>query len=89
MALGARRSDVIASILQRGLLLVAVGAIAGTALGLVLVRLARTLLYGVGLVDAPTLLSVTALLVTVALAACIVPAWRAAKVDPMVSLRCE
>ena len=89
MALGARRSDVIASILQRGLLLVAVGAIAGTALGLVLVRLTRTLLYGVRVVDPPTLASVTALLLTVALAACIVPAWRAAKVDPMVSLRCE
>jgi putative ABC transport system permease protein len=58
-------------------------------LGLVLVRLARSLFYGVGVLDPVTLTAVTGLLVAVALTACAVPAMRAAKVDPMISLRCE
>jgi len=89
MALGARQSDVIAAILKRGLALAAVGALAGAALGLAVGRLARTLLFGVGVIDAGTLVSVTGLLLVVALAACTLPAWRAATVDPMISLRCE
>jgi predicted permease len=89
MALGARPSDVIAAILQRGLSLALWGAVAGAVLGLVLVRLARSLFYGVGVLDPVTLTAVTGLLVAVALTACAVPAMRAAKVDPMISLRCE
>lgn len=89
MALGARQADVIAIILRRGLLLAATGALIGAALGLALVRLVRTLLFGVGVIDPATLIGVAGLLLAVALAACAVPAWRAATVDPMVSLRCE
>jgi len=89
MALGARQTDIIAIILRRGLLLAATGALIGAALGLALVRLARTLFFGVGVIDPATLVGVGTLLLAVALAACAVPAWRAATVDPMVSLRCE
>jgi len=89
MALGARQADVIAIILRRGLLLAATGALIGAALGLALVRLVQTLFFGVGVIDPVTLVGVATLLLAVALAACAVPAWRAATVDPMVSLRCE
>ena len=89
MALGARQGDVITIILRRGLLLAGTGAIIGAALGLALVRLVRTLFFGVGVIDPATLIGVAGLLLVVAVAACAVPAWRAATVDPMVSLRCE
>jgi predicted permease len=89
MALGASQSTVIASIVERGMSLAAAGALAGSALGVAVVRLLRTLLYGVGPLDPTTLVTVAGLLLLVALAACTVPARRAAKVDPMISLRCE
>jgi len=89
MALGARRSDVIGIILQRGLSLATAGALAGTSLGFVLVRLAKSLLFGVGVFDPMTFASVLGLLFLVALAACLIPARQAASVDPMISLRCE
>jgi len=88
MALGASQADVVAAILQRGFLLASTGALIGGALGLALVRLMRTLFFGVGLLDPATLVSVAGVLLAVAMAACIIPARRAAKVDPMISLRC-
>ncbi|MBV9437230.1 MAG: ABC transporter permease [Acidobacteria bacterium] len=89
MALGASRSRVVRSVVQRGLSLAVAGALAGATAALALLRLARALLYGIDLIDPATLVAVSALLIAVALAACILPAWRAAKVDPIVSLRCE
>jgi ABC-type antimicrobial peptide transport system permease subunit len=66
-----------------------IGAVAGIAGALALTRAMSTLLYGVRPTDPATFVAVPALLAIVALAACYVPARRAAKIDPMVSLRSE
>jgi predicted permease len=89
IALGARASDVIGLVLRQGLSLV----MAGTALGLggawALTRLMKTLLFEVSATDPITFVAVSVLFAGVALTACLVPARRAAKVDPMVALRYE
>jgi predicted permease len=89
IALGARPRDVLALVVGRGLLLVAAGAGAGLAAALALTRLASGLLYGVSATDPLTFVSVALLLAAVTFAACLIPARRAAKVDPLVALRYE
>ena len=74
---------------MRGMRLTAVGVAVGVVGGLALTRVLTSLLYDVKPADAPTYLFVTLLLAGVALVASYVPAWRAAKVDPMVALRYE
>jgi predicted permease len=89
MALGARPRDVTGMILGRGLKLSALGLVAGAALAAALGVLLRSLLFGVTLA-APLLYAGTAAsLIVVALAACVIPAQRAARVDPVVALRDE
>jgi putative ABC transport system permease protein len=89
MALGARPGDVTRMILGRGLKLSGVGLLAGVALAAGLSLLLRTLLYGVT-PSAPLVYAGTAsALIAVALAACVIPAQRAARVDPAVALRDE
>jgi len=89
MALGARESDVLRLVLRQGLALTGVGIGLGWLAALGLTRLIESLLFGVSPTDSLTFGSVAALLVGVALAACYLPARRAAKVDPMVALRYE
>jgi len=89
MALGARPLDVTRMILGRGLRLSAIGLIAGAALAGSLGVLLRTLLFGVTPAAPLVYAGTAASLVIVALAACVVPAQRAARVDPMVALRHE
>lgn len=89
MAMGAQSGDVLRMVLRSGL------ALAGTGLGLGLVgglgatRLMRSLLFGVSPTDPATLLLAPAVLVVVAVAACMIPARRATRVDPVTALREE
>jgi len=87
MALGARARDVIGMILGGGLRLVALGLVAGVAASLAATRLLSGLLYGVAPGDPLTLAAVAGLLLLVATAACLGPAWRASRVDPQLALR--
>jgi putative ABC transport system permease protein len=89
MALGAQGRDVLRLVLGRGLLLACAGIACGLACALAVTRVMSSLLFGVGVRDPATFAAVGALLALVALVACLVPARRAAKVDPMVALRYE
>jgi len=89
MALGARPGDVLAMIAARGLSLVGAGLAIGIAASLAAARLLTTVLFGVKPNDAATLAAVSLTLLVVATAACLVPARRAARVDPVVALRDE
>jgi putative ABC transport system permease protein len=89
IALGAQRTDVLLLVVRRGLLLACAGIALGTGGGLAVTRVMSGLLFGVGAKDPVTFAAVAALLTLVALVACLVPARRATKVDPMVALRYE
>jgi hypothetical protein len=89
MAVGAQRGDVIRMVLRQGLVLAMAGAAAGTAGALAATRALKAFLFGVPAHDPLTLSAVLGVLGLTALLACWLPARRAAKVDPMVALRCE
>ncbi|HEX2662411.1 MAG TPA: ABC transporter permease [Candidatus Acidoferrum sp.] len=89
MALGARPLDVTRMVVTRGLQLGLLGQAAGAGLAFVLGRLLETLLYGVRPVAAGVYATTAAALLIVALLACVIPARRAAQVDPVVALRYE
>ena len=89
MALGAQRADILYMVLYQGTKLALVGTGIGIATAFGLTRLMSSQLFGVTATDPVTFVSVAALIVLVALAACYIPARRATKVDPMVALRYE
>ncbi len=89
MALGAQPGNVLRLILGNGMAMVAAGIGAGLAFSVLLAKSMNTLLYGIGMFDAPSFLTTAALLIIVALGACYIPARRAMKVDPIVALRYE
>ncbi|HWS90015.1 MAG TPA: ABC transporter permease [Pyrinomonadaceae bacterium] len=89
VALGAQRRDVLGLVLGRGMRLALLGVGMGLLAALVSTRLMSGLLYGVSSNDPLTLLAVAALLVLVAFLACLLPAYRATRVDPMTALKYE
>jgi putative ABC transport system permease protein len=89
MALGATSREVFRLVLGDGLRLTAVGIVIGVAGSIVVGRWLRSLLYGVGSGDWPTMAATAALLLAVATLACLLPARRAMRVDPMAALRAE
>ena len=89
MALGAKREAVLRSVMAHGLKLTCIGLAAGLAGALALTRLMETLLFEVRPTDPATLVSVAAVITFVATIACLVPAHRATRVDPIAALREE
>ncbi|MES1244963.1 MAG: ABC transporter permease [Acidobacteriota bacterium] len=89
MAFGARPADLLSLVLRSGLRQAALGLAFGLAASLVAVRILESQLYGVAATDLPTYVTLSALLAAVVLVACCVPAWRASRVDPAITLRQE
>jgi predicted permease len=87
LAVGAQRGEVLGLVLKRGMTLAAIGVAVGLGISACLSRFIATLLYGVQPFDALTFAGVSLLLLLVALAASIAPAYRAAQADPMITLR--
>jgi len=89
MALGAQLGDVLRLVLNHGLKLTLIGAAIGLIGAYLATRAITSVLYGVSATDPLTFISVSVLLIGVALFACYVPARRATKVDPLIALRNE
>jgi predicted permease len=89
MALGATRRGILALVVRQGMVLAMAGVGIGLLGALAIMRLMNSLLFGVKATDPLTFIVIALLLSAVALVASYVPAQRAARVDPMISLRCE
>ena len=87
LALGADGPTILKLVLGQGLLLTAIGVTVGLAGAVVLTRTLSGLVYGVGTLDPVTFIAVPVMLCVIALLACFIPAQRAAKVDPITTLR--
>ena len=89
MALGASRGDVLRLVLGEGLVIITAALIVGLAGAVALTRLLQALLFGVSPTDPLTFVVVATVLTAVALVATLLPARRAARVDPLPALRAE
>jgi ABC-type lipoprotein release transport system permease subunit len=89
MALGASRGNILRLVVGRSLRLIVWGTVVGLLAALAASRVLSSLLFEVGPHDAVTFGCVTVLLIAVGIMATLIPARVAAKVDPMVALRCE
>ena len=89
IALGAQRAQVLRLVLFDGLRPALLGLILGWAVSAGATQLLRSMLYGTGPLDPATFAAAATLLVAVAALACLIPAWRASRIDPMQALRTE
>jgi putative ABC transport system permease protein len=89
VALGARRSEILRLVVGEGMLTVSIGIAVGILAAMGLSRFIASLLYAVRPNDPATLAAISTLIAAVALAACILPARRAMRVDPATTLRSE
>jgi predicted permease len=89
MALGAQSRDVLRMVVGEGLLLVFLGVAIGVGAGVALSRSLSSLFFGVSPANPATYLEVALLMIAIALIACLLPAWRATRVNPMTALRYE
>jgi putative ABC transport system permease protein len=89
MALGARRADVLRLVVRQGMIMALIGLGIGLIGAFSLSRVMRSLLHGVSPTDPLTFTGVSIVLLCVALLACLIPARRATRVDPIVALRNE
>jgi ABC-type antimicrobial peptide transport system permease subunit len=87
LALGARRADIVRLVVRDGMRLAVLGVVVGVAMSAALTRLLRGVLYEVSPLDPATFGAMALFLALVGLLACVVPARRASRVDPMVTLR--
>jgi len=87
MALGAQRADVLKLTIGQGLKLVVTGVAFGLAAAVIMTRLMSSLLFGVSATDPMTFVTISFVLVSVAVLASYIPALRATRVDPMFALR--
>jgi ABC-type antimicrobial peptide transport system permease subunit len=87
IALGASRADVLRLVLGQGLRMTAAGLMVGLVISALLTRFLRGLLYGVSATDPVTIICVTLLLLVIAVVACLLPALKAVRVDPMAAIR--
>jgi ABC-type antimicrobial peptide transport system permease subunit len=89
LALGATPRNIVSLIVRGGMFLAFCGVGIGICGAVVVSRLMRSLLFGVGVTDTVTFVAVPALLVCIAFLASYIPARRASRIDPSTSLRCE
>jgi predicted permease len=89
LALGAQDQQVVKMVVREAMKPVLIGALCGTVVATALTRFLTTQLYSVTPTDPTTFVTVVLVFIGVALGACLIPAFRATKVDPMVALRCE
>ncbi|HKD10559.1 MAG TPA: FtsX-like permease family protein, partial [Thermoanaerobaculia bacterium] len=88
-ALGASRGSILALVTRQGLALAGLGVGIGLVGAMLASRALTTLLFGVTRLDPATYLGMIAVLLAVAALACVLPAWRAARIDPAITLRAE
>jgi putative ABC transport system permease protein len=89
MAMGAKPSNILVTVIRQGMLLVTIGLAAGYLGAVALTGFIKTFLFQVEPTDVATYATVSALLLGAALLACYLPAMRAARIDPQVALRCD
>jgi putative ABC transport system permease protein len=89
IALGAQRLDILRMALGEGMRIVVIGLASGLVGAAIVTRIFRSMLFDVGPADPTTYFAVSAILASVALFACYIPARRATRVDPLVALREE
>jgi len=88
-ALGASRNDILALVLRQGMTLTVIGVVIGLMAAVAASQALISMLFGTSRLDPITYTGVIGLLLAVSAIACWVPAWRAAQVDPCITLRAE